>query len=238
MTPWTTACHAPLSSSISWRLLKFKWVKSEMLYNHLISAARFYSCLYISQHQSFPMSLLFASDGQRLDLQLQHPSFWWIVRVDFFLDWLVCFPCYPRDSQDLSPAPHFKGINALVFSLLYGQTITPVHAYWKNYSIIETSVVKVMFLLFNMLSRFVNFLPRSKHLLISWLQSPTTVIVEPKKIKLVTVFRFSTSICYEVITHLEPDFLECNAKSSGPKEASLWTKLGKVMKFQLSYFKS
>ena len=220
-----------LSSSISWRLLRFKCLKSEMLSNHLISAALFYSCLYISQHQFFPISLLFASDGQRLDLQLQHPSFQWTVRVDFCLDWLVCFPCYPRDSQDLSPAPHFKDINALVFSLFM---VKLSHLYMPTGKtialIIENSVGKVMFLLFKMLSRFVKvFLPRSKHLLISWLLSVTTVIWETKKIKSVTVFRFSTSICYEVITHLEPDFLECNAKSSGPEEESLGTKLVEVM---------
>ena len=52
----------------------------------------------------------------------------------------------------------------------------------------QTFVGKVMSLLFNMLSRLViAFLPRSKHLLISWLQSPSAVILEPKKIKPVTV---------------------------------------------------
>ena len=56
---------------------------------------------------------------------------------------------------------------------------------------IRTFVSKVMFLLFNTLSRFViAFLPRSKHLLIWWLQSPSTVILEPKKIKSVTVSTF------------------------------------------------
>ena len=55
-------------------------------------------------------------------------------------------------------------------------------------------------LLFNMLSRFdIPFLPRSKHLLISWLQSPTAVILEPKKIKSVTVSIVSPSICHEVM---------------------------------------
>ena len=59
---------------------------------------------------------------------------------------------------------------------------------------------KVMSLLFNMLSRLViTFLPRSKHLLISWLQSPSEVILEPKKIKSVTVFIVSPSICCEVM---------------------------------------
>ena len=62
-----------------------------------------------------------------------------------------------------------------------------------------TSVGKVMSLLFNMLSRFViAFLPRIKHLLISWLQSPSTVILESKKIKFVTASTFSPSTCYEV----------------------------------------
>ena len=60
-----------------------------------------------------------------------------------------------------------------------------------------TFVGKVMSLLFNMLSRFViTFLPRSKCLLISWLQSPSAVILEPKKIKSATV---SPSISHEVI---------------------------------------
>ena len=59
---------------------------------------------------------------------------------------------------------------------------------------------KVMSLLFNMLFRFViAFLPRSKRLLISWLQSPSAVILEPKKIKSVTVCVVSPSICHEVM---------------------------------------
>ena len=64
----------------------------------------------------------------------------------------------------------------------------------------STFVSKVMFLLFNMLSRSViAFLPRSKCLLISWLQSRSAVILEPKKIKSVTVSIVSPSICHEVM---------------------------------------
>ena len=64
----------------------------------------------------------------------------------------------------------------------------------------RTFVSKVMFLLFNMQSRFViAFLPRSKHLLISWLQSPSAVILEPLKIKSVTVSIVFPSICHEVM---------------------------------------
>ena len=63
-----------------------------------------------------------------------------------------------------------------------------------------TFVGKVMSLLFNMLSRFViTFLPRSKHLLISWLQSPSAVILEPPDIKSITVSIVSPSICNEVM---------------------------------------
>ena len=63
-----------------------------------------------------------------------------------------------------------------------------------------TFVGKVMSLLFNMLSRLViTFLPRSKHLLISWLQSPFAVILEPRKIKSATVYTVSPSISHEVM---------------------------------------
>ena len=63
-----------------------------------------------------------------------------------------------------------------------------------------TFVGKVMSLLFNMLSRLVlAFLPRNKHHLISWLQSPSAVILEPKKIKPVTVSTVSPSIFHEVM---------------------------------------
>ena len=64
----------------------------------------------------------------------------------------------------------------------------------------QTFVGKVMFMLFNILSSLViAFLPRSKGLLISWLQSPSAVILEPPKIKSHTVFIVSPSICHEVM---------------------------------------
>ena len=63
-----------------------------------------------------------------------------------------------------------------------------------------TFIGKVMSLLFNMLSRLViAFLPRSKRLLISWLQSPSAAILEPKKIKSVSVSIVSPSICHDVM---------------------------------------
>jgi len=64
----------------------------------------------------------------------------------------------------------------------------------------QTFVGKVMYMLFSMLSRLVTaFLPRSKRLLISWLQSPSAVVLEPKKIKSVTVSIVSLSTCHEVM---------------------------------------
>ena len=68
----------------------------------------------------------------------------------------------------------------MVLSFLCGPTLTSVHNYWKNHSLDYTFVSKVMILLFNiLLSRFViAFFPRSKHLLISWLQSPSAVILD------------------------------------------------------------
>ena len=78
------------------------------------------------------------------------------------------------------------------------------HSYMTNGKTIALTrgiyVSKVMSLLFNMLSRLViTFLPRSKHLLISWLQSPSEVILEPPKVKSVTVSIVSPSICHEVM---------------------------------------
>ena len=64
----------------------------------------------------------------------------------------------------------------------------------------QTFVGKVMSLVFNMLSGFVRaFLPKSKHLLISWPQSPPSVILEPKKVKYVTVSTSSPSVGHEVM---------------------------------------
>ena len=95
--------------------------------------------------------------------------------------------------------PQFKSIDSLVLSFLYGPILTSIHDYWKNNSLtIWTFVGKVMFLLFNMLSRFIiAFLPRRNHLLISWLQSPSAVILEPKKSN--TVSTASPPICHEVM---------------------------------------
>ena len=69
-----------------------------------------------------------------LQLQLQHQSFQWIFRTDFFQDWLVGSPCSPRQSQESSPTPQFKSINSSVLSFLYSPILTSIHDHWKNHS--------------------------------------------------------------------------------------------------------
>ena len=87
----------------------------------------------------------------------------------------------------------------MALSLLYDLTLTYIHDYWKNHSFDYTDLCQQNNVsAFNALSRFViAFLPRSKCLLISWLQSPFTVILELKKIKSVTVSIVSPSVCHE-----------------------------------------
>ena len=80
-------------------------------------------------------------------------------------------------------------LNIQKIQVMVSSTITSWQIYGKTIALTRwTFVGKVMFLLFNMLSMLViTFLPRSKHLLISWLQSPSAVILEPPKVKSVTV---------------------------------------------------
>ena len=98
-----------------------------------------------------------------------------------------------------SPTPQFKGISSSVLSFLYVQLSHPYMTTRKTIALTRwTFVGKVMSLLFNMLTRLlITFLPRSKRLLVSWLQSPSAVILEPKKIKSVTVSTVSSSVCHE-----------------------------------------
>ena len=89
----------------------------------------------------------------------------------------------------------------MVLSLVYGPTLTSVHDDWKNIAFTRCYFVgTVMSLLINKLSRLViTCLPRSKCLLISWLQSSSVVIWEPKKPKSDTVSTVSLSTCHEVM---------------------------------------
>ena len=149
--------------------------------------------------ESFPMSQLFAWGGQSTGVSAS-----------------ASFP--PKKSQGWSPSEwtgwislqskgfsraQFKSINSLVLSFLHNPTLTSIHDYWKNHSFANTGedlCWQSNASAFNMLSRLViTFLPRSKRLLISWLQSPSAVILDPKKVKSDTVSTVSPSISHEVM---------------------------------------
>ena len=163
----------------------------------------------LSQHQGL---LKWVSSSHQVakvfGFQLQHQSFQWIFRTDFLKDWLVGSPCSPRDVQECS-TPHTVQKHWFISAQLYSPTLTSIqdydHGLWymtgKMIALTRRIFVgKVMLLLFNMLSRLViTFLPRNKRLLISWLQSPSAVILEPKKIKSLTVSIVSPTICHEVM---------------------------------------
>ena len=96
---------------------------------------------------------------------------------------------------------HSSQASILWRSAFFIVLLTSIHDYWRNIALTRwTFVGKVMSLLFNMLSRLViAFLPRSKHLLISWLQSPSAVVLEHQKINSVTISIVSPSIYHEVM---------------------------------------
>ena len=112
---------------------------------------------------------------------------------------MVWSPCSPGDSQECSPTLQFKSINSWDSAFFIVQLSHLYMTTGKTIALTRQAFVgKVISLLFNMLSRLViAFLPRSKHLLILWLQSPSAVILEPKKIKSLTVSIVSPSICHE-----------------------------------------
>ena len=107
----------------------------------------------------------------------------------------------PRDSQESSPAPQFKGFNSLLLCLLYGIALTTLHGHWEDHSLDYMGLFLAQYCLcFSTLYRLViAFLPRSKRLMIPWLQSPSAVILDPPKRKSVTTSIFSPSICHEVM---------------------------------------
>ena len=125
----------------------------------------------------------------------EHPEL-----ISFRIGWLS--PCGPRDSQSLLQY-HSSKASILWCSTFF--TVQLSHLYMttgKTTALTRrTFVDKVMSLLFNMLSghALITFLPRSKRLLISWLQSPCAVILESKKVKSATVPTVSPSICHEVM---------------------------------------
>ena len=108
-------------------------------------------------------------------------------------------------SQTSSLASQFESVNFSTLRLLYGPTLTSIHNYGKNHSfdymdLCQQSDVFFSFFFLNTLSKFVTaILPRSKCLLIPWLQLLFAAILEPKKIKSITVSIVFPSVCHEVM---------------------------------------
>ena len=120
--------------------------------------------------------------------------------ISFRMDWLDLLTV----QRTLKSLLQHHSAKASILQCSAFFTVQLSHPYmttWKKIALTWWIFVgKVMSLLFNMLSRlFITFLPRSKHILISWLQSPSAVILEPKKIKSVIVSILPQSICHEVM---------------------------------------
>ena len=205
MVQWTAAGQASLSCIISWSLLKLtsiEWMKPS---NHLIMCCPFSSCSQsFPSSESFPMSQLFRSGGQVLELQISIiPSNDYSELISFRIDWFD-FLAVQGILKSLLYHNNSKASMLRCSTFIMVQLSHPCVTTGKTIGLtIWTFISKVMSLLFNMLSRIViAFVSRGKHLLISWLQSPSTVILEPMKIKSDTVSTFSPSVCHEMI---EPD---------------------------------
>ena len=134
-TPWTAACQASLSITISQSLLKLMTIPLVMPSNHLIL-----SCPLLLPPSIFPSirvfsrSQFFPSGGQSIGVSALASVLPMNIQDLFPLGWTVGSPCSPRDSQESSPTPQFKSINSLALSFLCSPTLTSIHDYWKNHS--------------------------------------------------------------------------------------------------------
>ena len=202
-TPWTAAHQAALSIANSWRFLKLTSIKSVMPSNHLIL------CLPLFLLPSiFPSLRVFSNESV---LHIRWPKYWsfsfsislsdeYSGLISFRMDWLDLLAVQGTLKSLLQHHSSKTSILQLsAFCMV--QLSHPYMITGKTKALTRrTFAGKVMSLLFNMLSRLViTFLPRSKRLLISWLQSPSAVILEPPKIKSVTVSIDYSSISHEVM---------------------------------------
>ena len=175
-----------------------------MLSNHHLILC----CLLLLPPSIFPGIRVFSNES---DLRIRWPKYWtfslsitpsneYSGLISFRMDWLDLLAVQGTLKSLLQH--HSSKASILQCSAFFMVQLS--HPYVTTGKTIaltrRTFVGKVMSLLFNMLSRLViAFLPRSKRLLMSWLQSPSAVILEPKNIKSVTVSIVSPSICHEVM---------------------------------------
>ena len=201
--PWTVAHQASLSINNFQSLLKLIAIESVMPSNHLILCRPLLLLPSI-----FPSIRLFSNESV---IRIRCPKYWsfsfsispsneYSGLISFRMDWLD--PLAFQETLKNLLQHHSSKAPVLECSAFFIVQLS--HPYMTTGKTIaltrQTFVGKVMSLLFNMLSRFViAFLPRSKCLLISWLKSPSAVILEAPKIKSVTVSIVSSSICHEVM---------------------------------------
>ena len=182
--PWTAARQASLSITNSQRLLKLSSIESVMPSNHRILCRPYSSCLQsFPTSGSFQMSQLFGSDGQNIGVSASTSVFPMNTQDWPPLGWIGCISLQSKGLSRVFSNTTVKKASILLQSALFIVQLS--HPYMTTGKTIAftrgTFVGKVMSLLFNMLSRLViTFLPRSKPLLISWLQSPSAVILWPK----------------------------------------------------------
>ena len=190
-TPWTIAHQASVSITNSQSLLKLMSIESVMPSNHLIL------CCPLLLPPSIPPSIRVFSDESAV--RIRWPKYWsfsfsisssneYSGLISFRMDWLDLLAVQGTLKSLLQH--HSSKASILQRSPFFiVQLLHPYMTTGKNIALTrQTFVDKVMSLLFNMLSRLVTTsLPRSKPLLISWLQSLSAVILEPPKIKSVTI---------------------------------------------------
>ena len=175
-TPWTAACQASLSFSISQSLLKLMSIKSVMSSNSVIPLS---SCLQsFPASGSFPVSWLFASGGQSIGASVSASVLpiqgWFPLSLTGLISLL---------SKGLSRVFSNNSKASVLQHSAFSQLSHPNMTTGKTIALTrQTFIGKIMSLLFNMLSMFfIAFLPRSKHLSISWLQrrkwQPTPVFL-------------------------------------------------------------
>ena len=187
MSDCLTACPASLFFTSSWSLLKLMSIASVMPSNHLILC---HPLLLLPS--IFPSIRVFSNE---LTLCIRWPKYWnfnFSIRPSNEYSWLISFRTDWFDLhavqgtlKSLLRHHSSKSQNLLCSAFFMVQLSHPYMTTGKTTALtIWTFVSKVMSLLFNTLSRLViAFLPRSKRLLISWLHSPSAVMLEPKKIK-------------------------------------------------------
>ena len=191
MTPWTATHQASLSITISRSLLKLMSIKLVMPSNHVILC-----CPLLLPPSVFPSIRVFSSESVLHIRWPKYCSFSFSISpsseysglISFRMDWLDLLAVQGILNSLLQH--HSSKASILWHSAFFMVQLShPYMTTGKTTALTRhTFVGKVMSLLFNMLSRLViTFLPRGKRLLISWLQPPSAVILEPKKIKSVTV---------------------------------------------------